>query len=98
MCPWWLCFTFDNFLRRRFQNPSKIMSSYVKNGYIVLDIGPWMGYFTITIAKLVGPSGKVIAADLQKHMLDAIYRRAVKAGVQSQIIPLQTNPNEIGVT
>jgi ubiquinone/menaquinone biosynthesis C-methylase UbiE len=97
-CPWWLCFTFDNFLRRTFQNPSKIMSPYVKEGWTVLDVGPGMGYFTIPIAKLVGPSGQVIAADLQRHMLDAIYRRAVRARVQDRIILHQTQPDEIGLT
>ncbi len=98
LCPWWLCFTFDNFLRRRFQNPSKIMDSYIKEGWIVLDVGLGMGYFTISIAKLVGPLGKVIAADLQRHMLDAIYRRAVRAGVQDRIILHQTKSDEIGIT
>jgi ubiquinone/menaquinone biosynthesis C-methylase UbiE len=73
------------------------MSSYIKEGWIVLDIGPGMGYFTIPMAKLVGPSGKVIAADLQRHMLDAIYRRAVRAGVQDRIILHQTKVNEIGL-
>ncbi len=97
-CPWWLCFTFDNFLRRRFQNPTKIMSAYIKEGWTVLDVGPGMGYFTIAIAKLVGPTGRVIAADLQRHMLDAIYHRAIRAKVQDRIIVLQTKPNEIGVT
>jgi ubiquinone/menaquinone biosynthesis C-methylase UbiE len=98
LCPWWLCFTFDNFLRRRFQNPSKIMPAYVKEGWTVLDVGPGMGYFTIPIAKLVGPSGQVIAADLQRHMLDAIYRRAVRAQVQDRIVLHQTKPDEIGLT
>jgi ubiquinone/menaquinone biosynthesis C-methylase UbiE len=73
------------------------MSSYIKEGWIVLDIGPGMGYFTIPMAKQVGPSGKVIAADLQRHMLDAIYRRAVRAGVQDRIILHQTKVNEIGL-
>ena len=63
-----------------------------------MDVGPGMGYFTIPIAKLVGPSGKVIAADLQRHMLDAIYRRAVRAGVQDRIILHQTKADEIGLT
>ena len=98
LCPWWLCFTFDNFLRRRLQNPSKIMASYIEKSWMVLDVGPGMGYFTIAIAKLVGPSGKVIAADLQRHMLDAIYRRAVRAGVQDRIILHQTKSDEIGLT
>jgi ubiquinone/menaquinone biosynthesis C-methylase UbiE len=76
----------------------KIMSNYIKEGWTVLDVGPGMGYFTISMAKLVGPSGKVIAADLQKHMLDAIYRRAVREHVQDRIILHQTKVNEIGVT
>ncbi len=42
-CPWWLCFTFDNFLRRMFQNPYKIMSAYIQEGWTVLDVGPGMG-------------------------------------------------------
>jgi ubiquinone/menaquinone biosynthesis C-methylase UbiE len=96
-CPWWLCFTFDNFLRRLFQNPSKIVSLYVKEGWTVLDVGPGMGYFTIPLAKLVGPSGKVIAADMQKHMLDAIHRRAIRAGVQDRILLQQSTADDIGV-
>lgn len=74
------------------------MSAYIKEGWTVLDVGPGMGYFTIAIAKLVGPTGRVIAADLQRHMLDAIYHRAIRAKVQDRIIVLQTKPNEIGVT
>jgi ubiquinone/menaquinone biosynthesis C-methylase UbiE len=98
LCPWWICFTFDNCLRRRLQNPTKIISVYVKEGWKVLDVGPGMGYFTIPLAKMVGTSGKVIAADLQKHMLDAIHRRAVRARVQDRIILHQTKAGELGLT
>ncbi len=84
--PWWMCYTFDNFLRRKVMNPMKIMSPYIQEGMTVMDVGPGMGYFTISIAKLVGPSGNVIAADLQQPMLKAIQRRAVRAGVQNRII------------
>jgi ubiquinone/menaquinone biosynthesis C-methylase UbiE len=98
LCPWWICFSFDNFLRRKVQNPLKIMSPYIKEGMRVLDVGPGMGYFTIAIAKLAGISGKVIAADLQKHMLEAVYRRAVRAGVQDRIILHQTQTDNIGIT
>ena len=45
VCPWWLCFTFDNFVRRIFQNPEKIAEPYVHEGDTVLDVGPGMGYF-----------------------------------------------------
>ena len=64
----------------------------------VLDVGPGMGYFTIPLAKLIGDSGKVIAADLQKHMLDGVYRRALKAGVQDRIRLQQSTSDKIGIT
>ncbi|MFC1971060.1 class I SAM-dependent methyltransferase [Chloroflexota bacterium] len=47
-------------------------------GWTVLDVGPGMGYFTIPLAKLVGDTGKVIAADLQQKMLDGILKRIVR--------------------
>jgi ubiquinone/menaquinone biosynthesis C-methylase UbiE len=98
VCPWWVCFTFDNPLRRWLQNPYRILSPYVKKGWTVLDLGPGMGYFSIPLAKIVGDSGKVIIADLQRKMLDAVHSRAVKAGVQHQIIAHQAKPDSIGVS
>jgi len=97
VCPWWLCFTFDNFFRRLVQNPQRILRPYIQPGWTVLDVGPGMGYFTIPLAGLVGGSGQVIAADLQKRMLDAIRRRATKAGVQDRIKLHQSSPQRIGI-
>jgi ubiquinone/menaquinone biosynthesis C-methylase UbiE len=97
VCPWWLCFTFDNILRRLVQNPESILKPYIMPGWTVLDVGPGMGYFTIPMARLVGSSGKVFAADLQSKMLDALWRRAVRTGMQDRIRRHQTTQNEIGV-
>jgi 2-polyprenyl-3-methyl-5-hydroxy-6-metoxy-1,4-benzoquinol methylase len=97
VCPWWLCFTFDNFLRRLVQNPERILRPYVKPGWTVLDVGPGIGYFTIPLARLVGAAGKVIAVDLQKEMLNGIRRRALKAGVLNRIELRQTTPDTIGI-
>jgi ubiquinone/menaquinone biosynthesis C-methylase UbiE len=47
----------------------------------VLAPGPGMGFFTIPLARLVGPSGRVIAVDLQPKMIESLKRRASKAGV-----------------
>jgi 2-polyprenyl-3-methyl-5-hydroxy-6-metoxy-1,4-benzoquinol methylase len=98
VCPWWLCFTFDNPLRRIVQNPERILKPYIKPGWKALDVGPGMGYFTIPLAKLVGNTGQVIAADLQKRMLDAIARRAAKEGVQNRLILHLCSPDKIGVS
>ena len=98
VCPWWLCFTFDNIFRRLFHNPEQILTPYVKAGCTVLDVGPGMGYFTIPLAKLVGDSGKVIAADLQKKMLNAIFHRAQKVGVQRRIELHLCTSDSIGIS
>ena len=75
-CPWWLLFTFDNPLRRLIHDPEKILAPYVESGDAVLDVGCGMGYFSLGLAKLVGPEGKVIAADLQPQMLAGLKKRA----------------------
>jgi len=85
ICPWWLCFTFDNLLRRLFQDPERILRPYVAEGITVLDIGPGMGYFSIPLARMVGPRGRVIAADIQPEMLRALQKRAKRAGVDQRI-------------
>jgi len=85
ICPWWLCFTFDNFVRRLFQNPEKVVEPYVHSGDTVLDVGPGMGYFSIPLAKIVGEKGRVIAVDVQIEMLNALQKRAKRAGVEQQI-------------
>jgi ubiquinone/menaquinone biosynthesis C-methylase UbiE len=97
VCPWWGCFTFDNFLRKLFHNSEKILRSYIVEGNTVLDIGPGMGYFSIPIAKMVGEKGKVIAADIQPEMLKALQKRAKKAGVEKQIITHLCKADSLGL-
>lgn len=85
VCPWWLCFTFDNWLRRRIHHPEKILGSYVREGDQVLDIGSGMGYFTIPLARMVGDKGQVIAIDVQEKMLEKVRSRAERAGMAHRI-------------
>jgi ubiquinone/menaquinone biosynthesis C-methylase UbiE len=86
VCPWWLCWTFDNLFRKLVQDPEEIIKPYVREGSTVLDIGCGMGYFTIPLAKLVGEKGQVIATDIQEQMLSALQRRAKRAGLERRII------------
>ncbi|PKN37891.1 MAG: methyltransferase type 11 [Deltaproteobacteria bacterium HGW-Deltaproteobacteria-2] len=95
VCPWWLCFTFDNPLRRIFHDPIKILSPYVHQGDTAIDIGPGMGYFSIPLAKLVGPSGRIIAVDIQQRMLSALDARAQKHGVSAIIKTHLTTPDSL---
>lgn len=79
-CPRWLCFTFDNPLRRLLHDPAAILGPHVSEGDRALDLGPGTGFFTIPLARLVGDAGVVHAADIQPDMLDAVRRRAERAG------------------
>jgi SAM-dependent methyltransferase len=51
----------------------------------VLDVGSAMGFFSLPLARIVGPSGRVVCVDLQQEMLEALARRAHRAGVLDRI-------------
>jgi len=97
VCPWWLCFTFDNPLRKLLHNPEAILGPYVRPGNRVIDIGPGMGYFTIPLARLVGPKGHVIAIDVQEKMLSALRSRAKKNGVSERIEGYLASQKSLGI-
>jgi SAM-dependent methyltransferase len=47
----------------------------LKPGQVVADIGAGSGYYTVRMAREVGPSGRVIATDIQPGMLEILRRR-----------------------
>lgn len=96
-CPWWLLFTFDNPFRKLVHQPKEILKTYVNPGDTVLDVGCGMGYFTLELAKMVGESGRVIAADLQSEMLAGLQKRVERADLLSRIQLHRTEQNRIGV-
>ncbi len=85
VCPWWLAYTFDNPLRRLVHEPRRIFAPYVKEGMTVADIGCGFGFFSIGLARLVKESGRVLAVDIQRKMLEIAAKRALKAGVPDVI-------------
>ncbi len=97
-CPWWLCFTFDNPLRRLIQNPDSILWGLVQPGQTILDVGCGMGYFSLPLARLAGPSGTVICVDMQSQMLEAARRKAAKAGLDSRMRFQQCTENSLDLT
>jgi ubiquinone/menaquinone biosynthesis C-methylase UbiE len=65
--------------RDLWQMPNQIMDALgVAEGSVVADIGAGAGWFTIRLARRVGPNGLVYAEDVQKQMLEATGRRAKK--------------------
>ena len=68
ICPWWMGYLLANPLRRLLEEPEKLIGPFVKEGMTVVDYGCGMGFFTLPMARLVGPGGKVIAVDVQEKM------------------------------
>jgi len=85
LCPWYVGYLLANPLRRLLQSPERILSTYVKVGMTVLEIGPGMGFFSLPMARLVGESGRVLCVDVQERMIRALKKRAAKAGLSERI-------------
>jgi ubiquinone/menaquinone biosynthesis C-methylase UbiE len=81
ICPWYMAYLFDNPLRPLIHDPGKILEPYVKPGMTVLDVGCGMGFFSLGMAKMVGPEGKVLSLDLQEKMLQILEKRARRRGL-----------------
>jgi predicted methyltransferase len=61
------------------QKPEQVMDALgIADGSKVADIGAGSGYFTIRLARRVGPNGIVWAEDVQLAMLEAVKRRVAK--------------------
>lgn len=52
----------------------------IADGSVVADIGAGSGWFTIRLARRVGPQGTVFAEDVQQEMINAISRRVSREG------------------
>ncbi len=96
VCPHKFAFMLDNWIRRLFQHPSKILKGYINPGDTVMDAGCGPGFFTIDMAKMVGPEGRVIAVDLQPDMLAATLKKAARKGVAKQVAAHQCTADRIG--
>lgn len=85
VCPWWVGYLLVSPVRRLLQDPAALLRPFVREGMTVLEPGPGMGFFTLEAARLAGPSGRVVAVDVQPRMLAALRRRAERAGLAGRI-------------
>jgi hypothetical protein len=62
--------------RDLWQRPDQVMDAMgIADASVVADIGAGSGWFTIRLARRVGPQGLVYAEDVQTEMINAITRR-----------------------
>jgi ubiquinone/menaquinone biosynthesis C-methylase UbiE len=97
ICPPWVGYLLLNPLRKLLENPDKILGRFVRQRMIVLETGCGMGYFTLPLARMVGPKGRVVAVDIEPKMLSVLERRAKKAGLLDRIEIRQVEGEGLGL-
>lgn len=88
----------DNAARRLLQNPRKILKPFLREGMTVMDMGCGPGFFSVEMARMLGRSGKVIAVDLQKGMLDLVRQKIRGTELEQRIELHQCQSGSTGVT
>ncbi len=85
VCPWWIGYLLASPIRAWFQNPQAIVGPHVQRDMTVLDVGCTMGFFSLPMAEMVGPEGKVVCLDVQDRMIRGLERRAARRGLGERI-------------
>jgi ubiquinone/menaquinone biosynthesis C-methylase UbiE len=85
ICPWWIGYLLVSPVRRWFEKPEEVLGPHLTSGATALDVGCGMGFFSLPLAEIVGPSGRVICVDLQERMIRSLRKRAARAGLADRI-------------
>ncbi len=85
-CPYSWRWMLDNLPRRVVQPlPSTVDSFRIDKGHTVLELGPGTGYFTVEVARRLGPGGRLVCVDIQPKMIGALRRRLLREGVTNAL-------------
>ncbi len=84
-------------IRTFFENPKRLFGKLVKPGDVAVDLGCGGGVFSVALAKMVGPEGRVIAVDFQPVMLEMTRELAAKKGVLDRITLHRCEVNDLGL-
>jgi ubiquinone/menaquinone biosynthesis C-methylase UbiE len=73
---------FDDPSRDEWQKPEEVVRFLqVPDGGVVADLGAGTGYFTMHLARAVGPDGLVFAVDIEPDLVEHIAERVGEAGL-----------------
>ncbi|MGE3510043.1 MAG: class I SAM-dependent methyltransferase [Vicinamibacterales bacterium] len=81
--------------RETWQKPDQIMDALgIADGAVVADLGAGSGWFTMRLARRVGPNGLVYAQDIQEEMIEFIRRRVTRENLTNvrPILGTATDP------
>ena len=96
-CPWWAGSLMASPIRRLLESPERLLGHWVSPGMTVLDVGCAMGFFSLPLARMTGPDGRVLCVDVEPRMIDGLVRRAKRAGLQERIVPIACGEDDLGL-
>jgi SAM-dependent methyltransferase len=77
--------------RAAWQKPELVMDALrIAENATVADVGAGSGFFTVRLARRVGPNGLVYAEDIQPPMIESIKRRVSREGLNNVVTRLGT--------
>ena len=80
--------------RADWQQPERVMDALqIGDGSVVADLGAGAGWFTVRLARRVGPTGRVYAEDVQPQMIEAIQRRVARELLRN-VVPRLGRPTD----
>jgi SAM-dependent methyltransferase len=82
--------------REAWQKPDQIMDALgIADGAVVADLGAGGGWFTLQLARRVGPNGLVYAQDIQPQMIEGITRRVQRENLKNvrTVLGTATDPH-----
>ncbi len=82
--------------RDREEQPEKALAAlHLRPGMFVGDVGAGTGFYSIRIAQLVSPNGKVFANDIQPLMLERLRKNAAAHNINNieTVLGTESNPN-----
>jgi SAM-dependent methyltransferase len=95
LCPWWIGYLLASPIRRLWHDPRTVLGPHVREGMTVLEPGPGMGFFTLELLRLTGPSGRVVVVEIQPRMLTVLKRRAAEAGLLDRLDARLAQPDSM---
>ena len=88
---------FDDPERDAWQRPAEVIEHMkIAPGSVVADLGTGTGYFVGWLSRAVGPSGKVLALDVEAEMIEFVTQRAAQQQL-TNVEPRQVAADDPGL-
>ena len=96
ICPWWMGYLLASPIRKWLEaDPKHLLEPHVQAAMTVLDVGCAMGFYSLPMGELVGPSGQVHCVDLQERMIRSLEKRVKKAGLADRVTCRVCSPQSL---